>query len=120
MDHWSKMHVLFPLMEKSAAEVALNLVTKVFAYYGPPKILQSDNRREFMSGIVRNVVDDWPGEITIINGRARHPQSQGLVERGNAKVEEMLACRFHTQGALKENPWTSWLPEVQCMPNYVI
>ena len=112
MDHWSKMHVLFPLIEKSAAEVALNLSTKVFAYYGPPKILQSDNGREFVNGIVRKLVKDWPGEITIINGRARHPQSQGLVEQGNAKVEEMLTCCFHTSS---QNPWTSWLPEVQCL-----
>ena len=73
-----------------------------------------------MNGIVRKLVDDWSGEITIINGRARHPQSQGLVERGNAKVEEMLACRFHAQGASNENPWTSWLPEVQCMSSCVI
>ena len=118
MDHWSKMHVLFPLMEKSAPEVALNLSAKVFAYFGPPKILQSDNGREFVNGIVRKLLDDWPGEITIVNGRARHPQSQGLVERGNAKVEEMLACRFHTQGASNEHTWTSWLPEVQCMYNF--
>ena len=30
MDHWSQIHVLFPLMEKSTAEVALNLSSKVF------------------------------------------------------------------------------------------
>ena len=53
MDHWSKMHVFFPLMEKSAAEVALNLSTKVFVHYGPPKILQSDNG--FVNGIVRKL-----------------------------------------------------------------
>ena len=81
MDHWSKIHVLFPLMEKSAAEVALNLSSKVFSYFGLPKILQSDNGREFVNGLVKKLVEDWPGEITIINGRARHPQSQGLVER---------------------------------------
>ena len=114
MDHWSKIHVLFPLMEKSAAEVALNLSSKVFSYFGPPKILQSDNGREIVNGIVRKLVEDWPGEITIINGRAQHPQSQGLVERGNAKVEEMLASRFSTQDTSKCSPWTSWLPEVQC------
>jgi transposase InsO family protein len=76
MDHWSKMHVLFPLMQKSANEVALNLASKVFAYFGPPKILQSDNGREFVNTIVHKLVEDWPGEVTIVNGRARHPQSQ--------------------------------------------
>jgi len=32
---------------------------------------------------------DWP-DLVIINGRPRHPQSQGLVERGNAVVQNML------------------------------
>ena len=114
MDHWSKLHVLFPLMTNSAVEVALNLSTKVFAYYGPPMILQSDNGHEFVNGIVRKLVKDWPGEITIINGHARHPQSQRLVERGNSKVEEMLACRLRTHGKSDSNLGTFWLPEVQC------
>ena len=31
MDHWSKLHVLFPVMRKSAEEVAVNIETKVLA-----------------------------------------------------------------------------------------
>ena len=42
MDHWSKFHILWPLMKKSAAEVSLGLTTRVFPYVGLPKILQSD------------------------------------------------------------------------------
>ena len=122
MDHWTKIQVLFPQMEKSAAEVALNLSSKVFAYFGPPKILQSDNWREFVNSVVKKLIEEWPGEITIINGRVRHPQSQDLVERGNAKVEEMLASRFHAQRDQQQsqsqdsqqNQWTMWLPEIQC------
>ena len=113
MDHWSKIHVLFPLMHKCAEEVALSLVTKVFSYYGAPRILQSDNGREFVNAIIRKVVKEWPGEVTIVNGRARHPQSQGLVERGNAKVEQMLACRFHSEPS-DNTCWTLWLPLIQC------
>ena len=105
MDHWSKLHVLFSLQQKSAAEVALNLETKVFAYFGLPKVLQSDNGREFVNTIIHQVVADWPGEVTIINGRPRHPQSQGLVERGNGKVKEMLACRF-LNNKNGDNGWT--------------
>ena len=63
MDHWAKLHFLFPLMRKSAAEVALNLQNKVFAYVGVPKILHSDNGREFVNEIVKNLVKDWPGEV---------------------------------------------------------
>ena len=84
MDHWSKVHVLFPLMQKCAEEVALS-----------------------------QVVEEWPGETTLVNGRARHPQSQGLVERANAKVEQMLAYRFKSVPS-EESPWTLWLPQIQC------
>ena len=80
--------------------MAINLETKVFAYFGPPKILQSDNSREFVNTIVHKFVQDWPGEVTIVNGYARHPQSHGLVEGGNAKVEEMLACRLSENGVI--------------------
>ena len=100
-------------MRNNGEEVAINLETKVFAYFGPPKILQSDNGREFVNTIVHKLVQDWPGEVTIVNGRARHPQSQGLVERGDAKVEEMLACRFSENGS-SDTSWTTWLPQIQC------
>ena len=120
MDHWSKMHVLFPLMCKSAVEVALNLSTKVFAYYGLPKILQSDKGRGFLNSIVDKIVDNWPGEVTIINGRPRHPQSQGLIERGNAKAEEMLACHFHSEDSSTCSAWTLWLPQIQCKLPFIV
>ena len=78
MGHWYKVHVLFPLMQKCAEEVALSLVTKVFCYFG----LQSDNGREFVNAIIRKVVDDWPGEVTIVNGRARHPSRSAVASLG--------------------------------------
>ena len=105
MNHWSKFHVLFALQRKSSKEVAWNLATKVLSL-----ILQSDNGREFTSTLIAKLVKTWPGEITIVNGRPRHPQSQGLVERGNAKVEEMIACHFRES---KGNQATDWLHEIQ-------
>ena len=44
----------------------------------------------YVNSIFRQILEDLPGEVTIINGRVRHPQSQGVVEKGNAKVEECL------------------------------
>ncbi len=54
---------------------------------------------------------DWPGEITIVNGRPIHPQSHGLIEKGSSTVEEMLACKFYSE---KQANCTFWLPEIQC------
>jgi hypothetical protein len=42
----------------------------------------------------------------IINGRARHPQSQGLVERSNAVVQKMLGKWQETNETLD---WPSGL-----------
>ena len=58
MDHWSKVHVLFPLMQRCAEEVALSLTAKVFCYFGTPRILQFDNGREFVKAIICKVVEE--------------------------------------------------------------
>ena len=39
--------------------------------------------------IILDLKKNWP-ELIIINGRPRHPQSQELVERANAVVQNML------------------------------
>ena len=90
VDHFTKYHILFPLKTKEAAEVAKNLVTKVFSYFGLPTILHSDNGREFVADIIFKVVESWPGKCTLVNGGARKPWVQGCVERYNACVEKML------------------------------
>ena len=64
-----------------------------------------------MNHIIEDLVEHWPGKVTSVNGRPRHPQSQGLVERGNAKVEELIACQFTSW---KQVIWSQWLPEIQC------
>ena len=60
------------------------------------------------------VLKSWPGEVTIINGRPRHSQSQGLVEKGNHLVEmqlQAMKCEHKDDGSI---PWTDWLPRIQC------
>ena len=95
MDHWSKFHILFALSRKSAAEVSYNLQNKVFAYFGTPHILHSDNGREFVNEIVQTLVKQWPGNTTIVNGRPQNPECQGLVEQGNHTMEKLLGACFN-------------------------
>ncbi len=56
----------------------------------------------------------WPGEVVIINGRPRHSQSQGLVEKGNHLVELQLQAMKAEQTSKNVFPWSEWLPRVQC------
>ena len=60
VDHFTKYHILFAMKTKQAAEVASNLVNKVFAYFGLPIILHSDNGKEFVADIIVKVVEKWP------------------------------------------------------------
>ena len=53
------------------------------------QIITVDNGREFTAQIIKDLKIMWPGLI-ILNGRPRHPQSQGLVERGNSTLCEIL------------------------------
>ena len=118
MEHWAKFHILFALMRKSAAEVALNLQDHVFAILGIPQILNSDDGREFVNEIIHSIVKEWPGQITIVNGRPRNPKCQGLVEWGNHMVEKLLVARLHEYKGDDQPTWTEWLPFIQC--NYVL
>lgn len=64
-------------------------------------ILQSDNGREFVNDIIDELKALWP-ECVIVHGRARHPQSNGGVERGNQDVENMLGAW------MRENNSSNW------------
>ncbi|CAG8718614.1 5592_t:CDS:1, partial [Dentiscutata heterogama] len=48
----------------------------------PLAILQSDNRKEFIAQVIKELIALWLS-VRIINGCPRHPQSQGLVEHVN-------------------------------------
>ena len=89
-DHLSKWTVLRPLKTKSAQEIASNLVN-IFCHFSAPLLLHSDNGREFVNQVIHELLKLWP-ECRMINGKARHSQSQGSVERCNRDIENMLAC----------------------------
>ena len=87
---------------KSSKEVASNLFD-LFMVFGAPMILQSDNGREFKSkDIINDLKRLWPN-MKIINGRPRHPQSQGSVERGNQTLKNKLSAWLHDN---QRSDWT--------------
>ena len=87
-DHFTKYSWAYPLTSKRAEEVAEKL-TEIFCNFGPAKILQSDNGREFVAKVINEIANLWP-ELVIIHGRPRHPQSQGCIERGNGDLHVKL------------------------------
>ena len=77
MDCFSKYCWLIPLCTKSEIEVARALCL-IFREYGCPKIIHSDNGKEFVANVVASVCSNLG--IAKIHGRPYHPQSQGHVE----------------------------------------
>ncbi|CAF3385514.1 unnamed protein product [Rotaria sp. Silwood1] len=81
IDHFSKFSWAFPLKNKSANEVASKL-HELFFLFGPPRLLHSDNGREFVSSVITELKIIFP-DLRFIRGRPRHPQSQECIERAN-------------------------------------
>jgi len=89
-DHLTKFTIFRPLNSKTAEEVAYQLMD-IFCMFRAPFILQSDNDREFANKIIQNLADMWPG-MKLVNGKPRHSQSQGSVERSNQDIRDMLVA----------------------------
>ena len=113
VDHWSKFRFAYPLVNKSASDVATALEKYIFPIMGLPSILQSDNGREFINQLIKSVVETWPGQVQFISGRPRHPKSQGLVEQAHYSLERMLSAKIAEYDA-KTPPWSDWLPQDTC------
>ncbi|CAF4625883.1 unnamed protein product, partial [Rotaria sp. Silwood2] len=111
-DHFSKYSWLFPLASKEAINVA-NILQSIFYQFGPPKILQSDNGREFVAKVITDLTKTWSG-LVIVNGRPRHPQFQGLVERSNSVVQQLLGKWLSTSNS---SDWPSGLGPVMLAIN---
>ena len=113
VDHWSKFHFAIPLPYKTASAVTRALNHYIFPVVGLPSIIQSDNGREFVNRLIEEVISTWPGQVQLVHGRPRHPQSQGLVEQAHYSLERMIAAKSIETGD-KHPPWTEWLPFIVC------
>ena len=111
VDYFSKYAILVPLAQKTADVVAKALVDNVFCKYNIPKTLLSDNGTEFKNEVVENVCKIY--KIDQCFTTAYHPQGNGLVERTNRKILEVLRPLV---GQMQDT-WEDWLPQVQASIN---
>jgi transposase InsO family protein len=57
----------------------------IFADFGAPRILHTDNGREFVNKIINQILEEY--NVKLVHGKPRHSQSQGSVERANRDIE---------------------------------
>ncbi len=88
VDHFSRFVVFAPLRNKSATAVAHALVSNLICPYTSLHVLFSDNGTEIKNQILRYICQKFKVKQTFII--AHHTESNGLVERGNRKILEIL------------------------------
>ncbi|CAC5397909.1 unnamed protein product [Mytilus coruscus] len=86
MDVFTRFVWLRPLSDKSSEKVAAKL-REIYAEFGNPKILQSDQGSEF-KGVVTRLCKDM--NIKLIYSSSYHPQSQGKIERSHGTWKDKI------------------------------
>ena len=103
MDHFTKWCEIFPTKDQKARTVAEILVSKVFSRFGPPTVIHSDQGRNFESSLIHEIC----GLMGIHKSRtsAYHPQCDGLVERQNRTLQDMLTAYVSQH----QHDWDRWV-----------
>jgi len=98
-DYASRFVMTIPMENQKAHTIAENLVKKVYTKYGPPERVLTDQGTNFLSKLIAEICLLF--KIKQIKTTSYHPQTDGLVERFNRTLCDMLACY------VSENP-ESW------------
>ena len=105
-DYFTRWTEAYPLPNQEASTVARKLVDEFFLRFSPPEQLHSDQGRNFESQIITEICK----LLGIVKSRTTpyHPQSDGLVERFNRTLLNMLSM------AVTERPfeWERHLPRL--------
>ena len=89
MDYLTKWPEVFATADQSAPTIAKLLVEKVICRHGVPKELLSDRGASFLSKLTAEIFKVMG--IKKVNTTAYHPQSDGLEERFNRTLLDMLS-----------------------------
>lgn len=87
VDHTGGFNASSAVKVKTETEVMMN-VAKLMCKYGISSIFQTDNGTEFIN-FSRTLLSEAL-DFKTVSGRARHPQSQGSVERNNGLLCSVL------------------------------
>ena len=104
IDVLTRYAVAVAIADKSASTVARALINHVFAVFGPPRSIYSDQGKEFVAQLTADVIKSFnvrQRTITIYR-----PQASGLVERYNSHLISILRALVHEH----QDSWDMSLP----------
>ena len=104
-EYLTKYPYAVPIKSKTAEEIASELLLYV-SLFGPPKILLSDQGREFCNSVVNQFLVKIGVDHKVTS--AYNPRTNGETERFNQTLAESL--RKHSEN--DPNRWTEWIPFV--------
>ena len=87
-DHFSRWKDAIPLPDGTAETVARALDERIFAYFGLPERIHSDQGAQFESVMFQELCQLWGVQKS--RTTAYHPQGNGVVERGNKELGDGL------------------------------
>ena len=107
-DYFSRWMEAFPIPNQEATTVAEKLVEEIFLRFSVPEQLHSDQGRQFESKLITEICQLL--NIHKTRTTPHHPQSDGLVERFNRTLLDMLST------CAKDHPfdWEQYIRKV-CM-----
>ena len=103
-DYFTKWPIAIPMPDQKADRISRELV-KIFATYGQPEMIHSDQGKNFESTILSQVLKAF--DISKTRTTAYHPQGDGMVERLNRSLLQLLRSYVS-----KYSDWEYYLPLV--------
>lgn len=112
-DYATRYVITIPMADQRAETVAKHLVVEILTRFGAPQIILSDQGTNFQSKLVKYICELF--NIKQTRTTPYHPQTDGLVERFNRTLCDMLhLCSDH-----HPNDWHKILPFVTMAYNSV-
>ena len=102
MDYFTKSVEAIPLHDLTAASITKAII-KICSTFGVPSILHSNQGRDFESHMLHLMLQAFGIKKSRIT--AYHPQCDGMVERFNRSLLQLLRCYVST-----EEDWENYLP----------
>ena len=105
-DCFTKWPAAYAITNHEAETIARRLVEEWISRYGVMQHLHTDQGREFESKILQTMCKMLGVNKT--RTTPYHPQSDGLVERCNRTLKDMLSKLINSS----QNDWDVWIPHV--------
>ena len=105
-DYASRFVLTIPMENQKAQTIATHLVKEVITKYGAPETVLTDQGTNFLSKLIQEICNHF--KIKQMRTTSYHPQTDGLVERFNRTLCDMLSCYVNKE----PETWDMYLPFV--------